>query len=266
MRAARRIQVGPRLRGDLLQGLARRQRIRHANALGRRWQRVVGRAVQERIDAGRGDSLVAGELRATAFQVGQLDFGLQHVLLGGLVRFVLVLGDLAKLSQQLHRVGIHLKLAAGEIIVEIGRFGGFRQHQPHVADLAAGGLGFGRGDAAAKTPFAGPRELLRGLDHPPALRPDAARGDHPAEHRVFQRNHLRIALGCRPPCLADRLKRRISPLNLDDQLVQRQLGRLAKRIIRLGRREIRLFRVWLRPGGRSGTSGETAAGAASSES
>ena len=132
----------------------------------------------------------------------------------------------AKLADQLRRVGVHLQLAAGEIIVEIGHFGGLGQHQPHVADLAARGVGFGGGDASAKTAFAGPGELLRGLDHPPALRPDAARGNHVSEHRIVQRDHLGIALGGRPPCLADGLKRRVASLNLGDQSVQGQLGPL----------------------------------------
>ncbi len=53
--------------------------------------------MQQRVDPHRGHLAIAEQLGAAAFQVGQLNVGLKHVLLRGLVDLVLALGDLAEL-------------------------------------------------------------------------------------------------------------------------------------------------------------------------
>ena len=94
-----RRQVGPALHGRLPQGLDVRQRVGHGHLGRRRRQRIVRRPMQQRVDPRHGHATVALDFGTAAFQVGQINVGLEHVLLGGLRHFVLALGDLAKLAE-----------------------------------------------------------------------------------------------------------------------------------------------------------------------
>ena len=106
-----------------------------------------------------------------------------------------------KSPDQGRRTGVDLELAVGHVIVVEGHLGGLGQHQPPLGDVAIGHVGLGLGGLAAELPLARPGDLLRTHHHPAAAVHGAhpGRPDHEAEHRVFQGDHLRIALGSRLP-------------------------------------------------------------------
>ena len=209
------------------------QRVGHGHLRRRRRQRTVGRPMEQGVDPGHGHATVALQFGAAAFQVGQIDVGLEHVLLAGLRHLVLVLGDLAKLLQQRGRGPIHFRLPHRLVIVGQGHLGHLGQLQPGIAQLAAGGVGFRRGGGAPQRPLAGPGQLLRRLDHPAAvlLEPHAAGAHCEAEHRIFPRRHLRIALGGRLSRCGGGFQRRVARFHFRHQPLGRHFGLAGKRIV-----------------------------------
>lgn len=193
---------------------------------------MIGGAVQQRVDPGGGHMLVAHQLGPAAFQACQFDIRLENVLLGGLAHLVFARGNLAELRDKLAGRCVDFHFPPSEIIVVERGSRRFRKPQPGIADVAFHRVGLGRGGGPAERPLAGPRDSLRGLHHPAAavIHPGAARADHPAEHRVVERNDLRVALGGRPPRRRGCLDRRIAGLDFGDEQVQGQF-RLAEQWI-----------------------------------
>ena len=111
-------QVGPPLGGELLQPRDRRRSGIHGRGPTRRWRkRMIGRAMQQRIDPGNGDGFHAVQLKLSSLHFGQFHVGFENILLRDLPGAILRLGRLAKMPDGRAVFGIQFFLAAGEIIV-----------------------------------------------------------------------------------------------------------------------------------------------------
>ena len=208
---------------------------------------MVGRTVQQRIDPCHGDLLLANHFRAAALDFGQFQRGFQHVLFGHLVGFVSHFGDVAELRGQVAVGRIDSQFSPGLIVVGQRHGRSFGQTEPNVVNVSAGGIGFGLGDGALQRPLATPGELLRGRDHPAPVLSKPLRAQHEAEHRVVERNHLRIAFGGRLPRGKHGLNAGIAGLDGGSQFGQRKLA-CPEQIVLLRRR----FRIARRHDGRLG--------------
>ena len=178
---------------------------------------MIGRTVQQCVDSCNRHLLVARQFGSPAFEGRQLDVGLEHVLLRRLIDLVLVPGNFAELSHQPTGRGVHFCFSPRQIVIVKCHPGRLGQPQSGVADVAFHRVGLGRSRTAAQSPLARPGNLLRGFHHPAAaiFRAEAVVGSNQiAEHRIVERDRLRVALGCGSPCGRGCLERWIPRLDL----------------------------------------------------
>ncbi len=193
---------------------------------------MVRPTMKQRIDPRHRHAAIALKFGTAALQAGQVDVGLEHVLLGGLGHFVLALGDLAELSEQRGRGAIDFLLPHRLVVVGQGDLGGRGQLQAGVAQRVAGGIRFRAGRRAPAAPACRPRGPSATL--PPSSRhsvPGPRRRGIPRSRTSDRpRRSPARALGRRPPGGIGSLQRRVAGLDFRHQARDRQFALTGKGI------------------------------------